>query len=193
MTLERLKWIAETSTSKHMDKREDFLRSVNTKGFRYYNFLYLLSMELKPTVCVELGTNTGRGALNLKYGYPPSLVYTVDIIQNQKYMLERHNIVAIKGDSVHSSNLVPTLIDILFIDSLHQYYHVALEWSSYLPKVRKGGIIILDDIHLDKVAPQYEGMERFWNEIKLPKIDLTELHHPAGFGAVINGESNDTA
>ena len=46
-------------------------------------------------------------------------------------------------------------------------------------KVKQGGIIMLDDIHLNS---RYQAA---WDEILFPKVDLSHLHY-TGFGVVIN-------
>lgn len=45
----------------------------------------------------------------------------------------------------------------------------------FLPKMRKGGLVFMDDIHLG------DTMERAWEEVEFQKRDISELHF-TGFG-----------
>lgn len=72
-------------------------------------------------------------------------------------------------------------IDLLHIDGLHTYEAVARDFRSWLPKVSKGGIILLHDI-----CPRHEdfGVWRLWNDIKAEFPDAFEFHHSWGLGVV---------
>jgi predicted O-methyltransferase YrrM len=49
-------------------------------------------------------------------------------------------------------------IDLLHIDGNHDEAAVAADIASYVPKVRPGGFVVLDDTHWDGVYSQYEGL-----------------------------------
>jgi len=52
---------------------------------------------------------------------------------------------------------IPSDIDLLFVDTVHEYEHVAAELALYLPLMAPGGIIVMDDISISL------GMKRFWD------------------------------
>lgn len=72
-------------------------------------------------------------------------------------------------------------IDLLHIDGLHTYEAVKHDFDAWLPKVSKGGVILLHDI-----APRHEdfGVWRLWDEIKTEFSDAFEFHHSWGLGVV---------
>ena len=67
-------------------------------------------------------------------------------------------------------------IDLMFIDTEHNYEQIAQEYALYGPFLRNGAMVVLDDIHLN------DGMTRFWNEIPHPKVDTGDALHWSGFG-----------
>jgi hypothetical protein len=81
-------------------------------------------------------------------------------------------------------------IDLLHIDGLHTYEAVTHDFRLWLPKVNKGGIILLHDI-----CPRHQdfGVWRLWNEIKEEFPDTFEFHHSWGLGVVRNhGEAQSS-
>lgn len=57
------------------------------------------------------------------------------------------------------------LVDFLFIDGSHTYEGVKMDYESYSPLVRKGGIIAFHDIAVH--PPEVHcGVDRLWDEIK---------------------------
>ena len=67
-------------------------------------------------------------------------------------------------------------IDILFIDSWHQYAEAMMDWEIYQPLLSSPALVICDDI-LPGDGPAIGGMERFWNELPGEKF-LSEVPHP---------------
>jgi len=156
---------------------------------RYYEFLFNLARETKPELMVELGTNQGISALHFKAGHTSCQVITIDIKTSPKVKknLKENNIILIESDSVEAACKVPSNIDVLFIDANHTYKSVKNDFEAYLPKVKKGGIILFDDISFDRFYKSHpkSGMDRFWSELKGDKVDLGILHAGPGFGGLI--------
>lgn len=49
------------------------------------------------------------------------------------------------GDSLEAVEECPRPIDLLFIDSAHDYEHTIAELRAYAPLVRKGGVVVMHD------------------------------------------------
>lgn len=72
-------------------------------------------------------------------------------------------------------------IDILFIDSWHQYDYVKRDWEAYKPLLKKPTLVIFDDL-LEGDGPAIGGMRRFWDELEGEKFLNGGLHpgYPMG-------------
>lgn len=67
-------------------------------------------------------------------------------------------------------------IDILHIDGFHTYHAVKHDFYTWLPKVRKGGVILMHD-----TQSFAQDVGRFYHELDLPKFELT---NSSGLGVV---------
>ena len=67
-------------------------------------------------------------------------------------------------------------IDLLHIDGNHEYESVKKDFETWLPKLQKGGLILIHDILVER---QDYGVKQFWEEIA--KEYSTEKHQE-GFG-----------
>lgn len=74
-------------------------------------------------------------------------------------------------------------IDILFIDSWHEYKQAKKDWYAYTPLLSDNALIICDDILQGTVGSGIDNMRKFWDEIKAEKFLDTKLHkgYPIGF------------
>jgi len=167
------------------DDRPQILKDLTAPAptcLAYNRFFYELTKELKPKLCLETGTDRGRSAAHLALGNPDGLVITIDIDQACKANVDALKIPNISSFAINSLDYVKAIpdgfLDILFLDSLHTYEHTPTEWRAYQRRVKKGGLVFFDDIHLDA------GMDRFWSEVTGVKVDLSHLHF-SGFGAVL--------
>lgn len=150
---------------------------------QYYRFIYELTRALKPKIVIELGTRRGESAMQFASASKLTQILTVDIDETaREYVrkLNRPNVRSIITPSERALNEVKIWApwDVLFIDTNHTYEQATREYALYAPLVKKGGIILLDDIHINP------GMDRFWNEIKDEKLELNHLHIK-GFGLTI--------
>ncbi len=150
----------------------------------YNRFLYELAKNVQPSIIVETGTDRGRSAVHFAAGCPQAQVITIDIDQNCSNEVRSFgfkNIVAITSDSLEFTKQLYRypIIDILFIDSLHNFHQTYREYEHYRPYVREGGLIIFDDIRING------EMTAFWNYFVIDKkFDLSVLHF-SGFGIAI--------
>lgn len=178
-----LKELASLSLTE--DDRPQSLKDMvrRPQGFRYYNFLSLLARAMRPNLIVELGTNRGVSALHFRHGCHKARIISVDIrhLPEVRNELMFKGVECLTGRSVDVADQVKGPIDILFIDAEHTEEAVMQEVEAYVFKVRSGGVVLFDDVHLD------ESMECVWRRLQLvfPCVDLTELHPTAGFGGFV--------
>lgn len=162
------------------DPRPEYLLKLEfDKKAAYYPFLYLLSLFIKPSLVVELGTGrTAISAMHLALASPEAKVITIDTSSVDLPTGYPNNLEVLRGHSVSLAEKISDGIDILFIDTDHTYDTTTKELSLYVPKVKPGGVVLMDDIHLG------QDMEKVWQVIPEPKLDLP-LHSHCGFGAFV--------
>lgn len=158
----------------------------------YYRFLHRLTALTRPQVIVEIGVQTGMSVAHMAAGNPSASITGIDpdpvwYETEIKGAFPKVSFLKVKSQDVPTSILHwSEEIDLLFIDGLHTYGQVKWEYENYGKKVKSGGLIILDDINLPDELEPGNGMRKFWDEIKEPKIELNHLHPEGGFGVVIN-------
>jgi predicted O-methyltransferase YrrM len=143
----------------------------------YYRLFYRLAEYLKPNLTVELGTWQATAAAHFASGWPNGTVITIDHHsdpgddKNKELALEAqkqyNNLIYLQGwtwDRVDVVRNFGTRIDILFIDSWHQYEYAMKDWNLYSPLLANPALVICDDI-LKGDGPAIGGMDRFWNEL----------------------------
>ena len=69
-----------------------------------------------------------------------------------------------KGFSFDVAPTVHEIVDLLFIDADHTYDAVRQDWSDWVPKVRKGGIVALHDCKQSVNSPSYLGSMKFYDQ-----------------------------
>jgi len=164
--------------------------SIHPEKATYYRFLYQLSKKIKPYLCVELGTNRGIAAACLALGNPDGKVITIDIKDKKKFEgCLRPNIDFWIQDSLAPLKYNLENIDILFIDTSSKGSRNKIEYDHWIPYMRKGGLVLIDDIHIvedinGNITTDF--MSDFWFDFKPKgtKIQLP-LHGKNGFGAII--------
>ncbi len=164
------------------DTRPEMLKAITREAptcEAYVRFFYAWVDQTKPRLVVETGTDQGRSGIHLAIGWPPGKVVSIDIAPHCSAALDAFglpNVETVTGSSTDVSGMFEDAsIDLLFLDSLHTYEHVTREIELFLPKMRKGGLVFMDDIHLG------DTMERAWADIEFPKREISELHF-TGFG-----------
>ena len=104
-----------------------------------------------PARVVELGTWTGNSAFAwLSEG---AKLYSIDTNQDNSGMLVEdarrygwtERLVCIKADSIEYAKEWNEPIDLLYVDTDHEYLQVRREVEAWIPHVRSGGFIVLDD------------------------------------------------
>ena len=146
----------------------------------YYRLLYRLSQKMKADLMLELGTHTGISAACLAEGSPDGYVITMNNQDQLWANCKRPNVRYVLQDSLIPLEL-PGRIDILFIDTNHDGIHPLKEFQIYEDRVAQDGVVLFDDITLNK------EMIKFWSEFHPDGWIKTELaaHGGAGFGALV--------
>ena len=116
-------------------------------------FLTLLAHSTGARRVLEIGTFTGYSALKLAEGLPPEgEVITCDIDPKTTAIAERFwaesphggKITLEIGPALDTIGRLPGPFDIVFIDADKTNY--INYWESCVPKVRKGGLILVDNV-----------------------------------------------
>jgi cephalosporin hydroxylase len=165
----------------------------------YYRFCAGVVERMQARYFVELGTCGGGCARTVAIRNPNTKIITIDVEPlPQAYLAakQNRNIQVIQGDSALMAHQIgpqlmnggPPAIEVLFIDTVHEYDHVMNEFNSWRPYLKSGAVVIFDDLNR-------EGMDRVWKDLpgnKTPFHALKELHiagspNDGGFGALILG------
>lgn len=149
----------------HSEKESDLLQKLNREthaeilkprmlsGHFQGRLLALFSKMMSPKLIVEIGTFTGYSALCLAEGLVESgQLITIEVNEELKSIAQKYfdqsefgsKIKQIIGEAEHIISTIPNEIDIVFIDAdkkNNQLYYDLLK-----PKLRKGGIIIVDNV-----------------------------------------------
>lgn len=164
---------------------------------RYYRLFYRLARKLAPGLVVELGGWQGTGAAHFAGG-GARMVISIDHhtdpgddAHREKMIRAAHRYPNMLYHQGWTWDVLPEIralgrpIDILFIDSWHQYEYAKRDWDDYSPLLADGALVIADDI-LSRDGPVIAGMRRFWDEISAGReafLDEGVLHPgiPMGF------------
>jgi len=163
---------------------------------KYYYFLAGLVRCQRMTQILEIGTHFGGSIMSMSRGMgaeglPKSRLVTVDIEhKNQDGLKEYSNIRRITGDSLDADVVERAVecfekpIDLLYIDSLHEYDHTKKNIDIYGKRLHPR-YIVLDDIR------QCDSMRRLWSaltqEFKERAFDASDIaiRPGAGFGVMV--------
>jgi predicted O-methyltransferase YrrM len=78
-------------------------------------------------------------------------------------MLEEHDLSAsariLRMPSAQAVDLIEPGVGLIHIDGNHDYAKVRDDIASYLPKLKPGGYLVLDDIGWPTIRPQYEELK----------------------------------
>lgn len=168
----------------HWIPKDRFPAALEEASQRYYLYLNALVRLLRPRTVLELGTCEGGSAffmaLALEQG---ATLTTVDVGPHHPWqlgpLLYDLRLRRVLGDDLDLGiyeGRPPQGVDLLFVDTLHEYGHVTRELELYLPLLSPGAVVVMDDIHLN------EGMARAWDELPLEKLEAGDQYHWSGFG-----------
>ncbi len=191
MGIKRLEELADVTTyPEELKETLNIQEKRHPANVDYYRFFYQLNKHLKLKLCVELGTNLGVTAACLALGNPEGRVVSLDVVNKIKLKgCIQPNIEYLVQDSLAPIPKGIKDIDLLFIDTSSKGTQNKKEYDHWLPSIRKGGLVFIDDIFIakdinGKITTDF--MAEFWRIFK-PKGFKFELplHGINGFGGVI--------
>lgn len=153
------------------DNNKYFLKKT---GEEHYKFLSYLSTVTDDILILDIGTYLGHSAIALSFNskntvnsFDVQMVRNVNNKENINYYIDD---VFKYRDLVLSSKII--LLDTNHTGEFEQ------DFFNFLIDINYKGILILDDIHLNK------EMLMFWDAIKIDKLDITKIGHVTGTGLV---------
>ena len=159
----------------------------------YFSLLHNLTSNIEGTI-VELGNREGLGILSIYDALSEnSELYTLDIVDDVRFINDK-----IKSDSrVHILNDFNSLdadriektfekksISMIFLDTIHTYEQVLLEFKLWEPYMKDDCVMLIDDIR-DYMPGRTKW--RFHTELDYTyKYDVTEwAHNDTGYGVYL--------
>ena len=159
----------------------------------YFSLLHNLTSNIEGTI-VELGNREGLGILSIYDALGEnSELFTLDIVDDVRFINDK-----IKSDSrVHILNDFNSLdanriektfekksISMIFLDTIHTYEQVSLEFKLWEPYMKDDCVMLIDDIR-DYMPGRTKW--RFHTELDYTyKYDVTEwAHNDTGYGVYL--------
>ena len=181
-------------------------KSEITNWHQHMPFAYELIAANEPRLIVELGVHMGDSYFSIcqscKEHKTDSLVYGIDSWKGDSQAgfydetvfrkVDHHNKInygefsyLIRKDFTEAlEDFDDESIDLLHIDGLHSYESVAADFYHWLPKVRKGGIVLLHDTC---VREGDFGVWKIWQEIE-SSYPSFHFDHGCGLGIMLKQE-----
>ena len=148
-----------------------FQHYVNDAGVEHYRLLKHMAKGLD--LVVDVGTYWGLSAMALSSA---KRVESFDIADHKKDLKFPTNI-NFNSEPVLSKLDLLKKADMILLDTFHNGGFEKVFYDT-LVEIGYEGILLLDDIHLNK------PMEEFWSSIDQRKEDITHLGHYTGTGMV---------
>ena len=143
-----------------------------------YRLYAHLSTLFKGTTILDVGSRTGGSALALSYN-EENQVISYDLQEQGASSIKRDNITWKIQDFREDDTLDYDKISIIMIDVDPHDGKQEEEMFEFLEEKGWKGLVLLDDI-----GPQWPEIEDFWNRITFPKLDVSDVGHMSGTGAV---------
>jgi len=157
----------------------------------YYQYLACLIRYLKPNQVVELGASIGTSTIIMATQMKKDAkLYSVDDESDYKdgmkdweaIIYDYPQLIKVKGNdldlSIYPKDFDVSKTDLMFIDTAHYGGQLKKEIDLYFPLLKKGCVVLLDDIRIN-------DMFGIWDSIKQDKIEITNPCHYSGFGMVV--------
>lgn len=147
----RLRRLGETLTAVLADRYLHAARTPSDINEHLPEFVAICN-ELRATKVIELGTRGGVStvawlhAMELNDGH----LWSVDISPAPQLDSDRWTFLRGDDRSQVILDLLPAQVDVVFIDTSHEFEHTATELDLYAPRVRPGGRIVLHDTEVEQ-------------------------------------------
>jgi predicted O-methyltransferase YrrM len=116
-------------------------------------FFVATVQTMRARKVVELGSRSGTSTVAWLYGLQETggTLWTVDVAAAPPIGVH-DRWVHVQGNdlAVDVIDQIPDDVDVLFIDTSHDYLHTVEELYAYVPKVRDGGVVLCHDTALDR-------------------------------------------
>jgi predicted O-methyltransferase YrrM len=120
-------------------------------------------IDLKPKVVVEVGLNCGHSAAIILARFPDVKFFSFDLADRlyirevaAEFTSKYPGFKFFPGDSNVTvptvSSEIPDDVDLVFIDGDHTYKSVSSDIKHLAPKLRVGGVVIVDDTEIGGIA-----------------------------------------
>jgi len=143
-----------------------------------YRLYAHLSTFFNNTTILDVGSRTGGSALALSYN-EKNHVISYDLQEQGASNIKKDNITWKIQDFRNDDTLDYDRISIIMIDVDPHDGIQEEEMFLFLEEKEWQGLVLLDDI-----GPQWPEIEDFWNRITFPKLDVSDVGHMSGTGAV---------
>jgi len=153
----------------------------------------LLARLVRPGLIVELGIDEGDCCGHWAFGAPEATVLGVDVHKDGEApsVIARGVATTFPNFTYHRDwswqaiqKLGPWLqarggIDILFIDSWHEYDYFARDWNDWSPYLKQDGIVLVDDLQLGDIPQGFMSLpgEKFSDSTMNPAVPLGVMLH----------------
>ena len=165
------------------------------------NFIYDFIRHFEPQSIIELGTHYGCSffamAQSIKDNHLQSKLYAVDTWQGDEQagyygnevwdLVNRTKETYYSQVEIHLNKMLfqeavkwfnDETFDLIHIDGLHTYDAVSRDFSMWLPKLKKNGVMMFHDVN----SKLKYGTNSFWKKIKEQYSYYFEFEHSWGLG-----------
>lgn len=156
-------------------------------GEQEYKLYSYITTQFDDITILDIGTHLGTSAISLSHNEKNKVISfdIVDHIKDSNHKIYQKKNIEFKIEDVlnylNEENIEN--IKIVLIDINHMGYKETLILKKLI-SLKFSGIVILDDIHHPNKLINLQ-MKKLWNNINLPKYDLTKYGHFSGTGLVL--------
>lgn len=175
-----------------LDARYEAHRAKFGHGNPYWRFFYWLCELYRPDMACELGAWQGTCAAHMAGG-GAATVATIDHhgdpgddvneVLTREAAQRYPGLFYFKGwtwDRWEDVRDLGKKIDLLFIDSWHQYHYAVRDWDTYRPLLADRALVVCDDL-LETDGAVIAGMRQFWDEVRAGRRSFESRRTHPGF------------
>ncbi len=129
--------------------------------------IYNLTVKQEPKLIVELGVRGGESTFVFEMAAKKSNAYLLSVdIEDVDFSCDYDKWLFYKGDDIKlgnnffsfaDKNNLPNKIDVLFIDTSHQYEHTVLEIKTWFPHLADNCLVIFHDTNISTIFKRKGG------------------------------------